>query len=103
MDVSTQKLATFDQLWCNQSWQQIPNCPGRFRLTVRDSNLAPARLIGGTVDVREYDLSICPDTVLVAELSGGGLISYRRSNQTYVHTLNTPDGFARKLKQLGIN
>jgi hypothetical protein len=39
---------------------------------------------------------------MVADLKGGGLISFRQPNGTYVHTLNTFDGFARKLKQLGI-
>jgi hypothetical protein len=33
---------------------------------------------------------------------GGGLISYARGDGSYLHTLNTPDGFARKLRQLGI-
>ena len=102
MGQSDQKVATFDQLWRDQSWQQITNCPGRYRLTGRESNLGPVELIGEMTDVREYDLSICPDAVLVAELKDGGLISYRRSNETYVHTLNTPEGFVRKLKQLGI-
>lgn len=73
-----QELATFDQLWRVQSWQQIPNCPGRYRLINRESNLAPVELIGGMAAVREYDLSICRDAVLVADLKGGGLISYRR-------------------------
>ena len=94
--------ATFDRLWREQSWQQIPNCPGRFRLASRQSDQAPAALIGGTADVCEYNLTISPDDVLVTTLKGGGLISYRCSNQTYVHTLNTPEGFACKLKQLGI-
>ena len=103
MDQSDQKAATFDQLWRDHSWQQIPNCPGRYRLTDRESKLGPGELIGNTTDLREYDLSICPDAVLVAELKDGGLISYRHSNETFVHTLNTPEGFARKLKQMGIS
>lgn len=99
---SDQELASFDQLWRDQSWQKLPNCPGRYRLIKRESNLTPGELIGGVADVREYDLPICIDTVLIVELKDGGLISYHRSDETYVHTLNTSDGFRRKLKQLGI-
>jgi hypothetical protein len=33
---------------------------------------------------------------------GGGLVSYRKPDGAYLHTLNTPDGLARKLAQLGI-
>ena len=35
-------------------------------------------------------------------VKGGGLISYARSNGTFVHTLNTLQGFERKLGQLGL-
>jgi len=40
--------------------------------------------------------------VLVASFAGGGLISYRHANGRFTHTLNTPEGLARKLLQLGI-
>jgi len=43
------------------------------------------------------------DEGLVAWIAGGGILSYRRSDGTYVHTLNTSEGFARKLAQLGID
>jgi hypothetical protein len=42
------------------------------------------------------------DAVLVAKFPDGGLISYMREDDTVMHTLNTPDGLARKLRQLGI-
>ena len=42
------------------------------------------------------------DPVHVAALDGGGLISYARPDGSWAHTLNTPEGFARKLAQLGI-
>jgi 2-polyprenyl-3-methyl-5-hydroxy-6-metoxy-1,4-benzoquinol methylase len=40
--------------------------------------------------------------VYVVVLDGGGLISYRHADGRFVHTLNTPEGFGRKLDQLGI-
>jgi hypothetical protein len=40
--------------------------------------------------------------VVVTPLIVGGLISYRRPDGTFLHTLNTAEGFARKLSDLGI-
>ena len=42
------------------------------------------------------------DPILVVPLHDGGLLSYAHSDGSFVHTLNTRDGFARKLSQLGI-
>ncbi len=42
------------------------------------------------------------DPVIVVQLEGGGLISYARPDGSFVHTLNTSEGFTRKLVQLGI-
>jgi len=41
------------------------------------------------------------DPVLVVAFRGGGL-SYLREDGTLMHTLNTSEGFYRKLRQLGI-
>ena len=95
-------IPTFDRLWRDQNWSQIANCPGRFRLEDGLSDVAPAGLIGADVETRRHEVSSCRDAVLVTQLDGGGLISYARPNGTYVHTLNTEEGFMRKLRQLGI-
>jgi hypothetical protein len=42
------------------------------------------------------------DPILVVPLHDGGLLSYARPDGTFVHTLNTSEGLARKLSQLGI-
>jgi len=52
--------------------------------------------------VQVFAVDAARDPVHVALLDGGGLISYRRADGHFVHTLNTPDGLARKLAQLGI-
>lgn len=60
-------------------------------------------IAGHETQVSEYRSGAARDTVLVVVLDGGGgLISYRHADGSYVHTLNTQEGFARKLKQLGI-
>ena len=40
--------------------------------------------------------------VVVIRFADGGLISYRKADGSYIHTLNTCDGLHRKLAQLGI-
>ncbi len=95
-------MTTLDDLWRNETWRQIPNCPGRYKLSRREPGMTPVDLVGEIPALREYNVPACRDIVIVTELSGGGLISYRRANGTYLHTLNTPEGFVRKLGQLGI-
>ena len=65
-------------------------------------DVAPQDLAGRDIEVREYRVPAARDTVVVARLADGGLISYRREDGSFVHTLNTPEGFERKLRQLGI-
>jgi hypothetical protein len=42
------------------------------------------------------------DPVIVTPLDDGGLISYRKPDGMFLHTLNTREGLERKLRQLGI-
>jgi hypothetical protein len=94
---------TFAELRTRATWQPIPNCPGRFTLAAGPSDLAPQELAGPTVVFQEFHVTAARDTVIVGRLEDGGIITYRRVNGSYVHTLNTADGFARKLQQLGIS
>jgi hypothetical protein len=54
------------------------------------------------VSIVEHRVAGARDPVFVARFADGGLISYRRADGTYVHTLNTREGLERKLAQLGI-
>jgi len=49
-----------------------------------------------------YRVQAARDPVLVVEFAGGGLITYLRGDGTLMHTLNTSEGFWRKLRQLGV-
>ena len=90
---------TFEDLKSRWTCRPIPDCPGRFVL--RDAgHVSPAELVGPGLTLVEYRLDAAPDPVVIVRLDSGGLISYRKQDGTYVHTLNTPDGFARKLRQL---
>lgn len=83
-------------------WRPIPNCPGRFVLVNEDRCLSFETLLGRHATVQEFTSHKAKDRVLVVPLEEGGLISYARRDGSLVHTLNTREGFARKLADLGI-
>ena len=93
---------TFDELRARWQWNPIRHCPGRLVMARGPSTMSPAELIGTRGAVVEFQPSQARDPVIVGRLDRGGLISYRRNDGRYVHTLNSPEGFDRKLEQLGI-
>lgn len=52
--------------------------------------------------VVEYQVGTARDPVVIVRLDEGGLIAYKRADGRYVHTLNTAEGYERKLSQLEI-
>jgi hypothetical protein len=92
---------SFDTVLKAWDWKPIRNCPGRLKLAGPPSLLSPGEIAGSDIETTELRARAASDTVVVAEIEGGGLISYRRADGSWVHTLNTPEGFARKLAQLG--
>ena len=91
----------FDVLFATREWKPIRGCPGRYGLAKGPVCESPADLVPG-VTPRQFRVASARDVVVVVPFTHGGLISYRRCDGTYVHTLNTAHGFARKLAQLGI-
>lgn len=93
---------SFEELKTKWTWKPIHNCPGRFILDQQACALSPEEIINSVIEPCEFQVEGAKDTVIAVQLSEGGLISYRKKNGRYVHTLNTPAGFERKLQQLGI-
>ena len=93
---------SFQELRALWSWRTIPNCPGRFVLVNDDKHIPLAALVSRSESAASHEVEGLNDRVIVLPVTGGGLISYARNDGTMLHTLNSPDGFARKLKQLGI-
>lgn len=93
---------SFDLILKAWDWRPIRNCPGRFILAGAPSRSSPCEIAGRDIHASEYRTASARDVVVVARVEGGGLISYRRADGSWVHTLNTPEGFARKLSQLGV-
>jgi hypothetical protein len=92
----------FEELKSKWNWMPIRNCPGRFICRENNRNISPQDLIGVEIQFREFQSKNAKDTVIIGRFIDGGLISYRKNEGTYLHTLNTIDGFERKLSQLGI-
>jgi hypothetical protein len=93
---------TFEQLRAQWPWRPIRNCPGRYILPRREEPLSFETLLGMPCSPQAFSSSGAKDRVLVWSLQDGGLISYEQPDGHFIHTLNTPDGFGRKLGQLGI-
>ncbi|MEK6299342.1 MAG: hypothetical protein AABO41_01355 [Acidobacteriota bacterium] len=93
---------SFEELYRAGDWEPIRNCPGRYALRGVDRYLNVEAIAGQGIQVSEHQSNAAKDTVLVALLAGGGVISYRRADGSFLHTLNDEEGFERKLKQLGI-
>jgi hypothetical protein len=95
-------VATFVDLFAAFPWQPIRGCPGRFLLPGGPRTLPLAELAPGTV-ATSHRVAGARDPVWVAAFAdGGGVISYGHADGRFLHTLNTPAGFARKLGALGI-
>jgi len=94
-------MISFAELWNRYDWRPIRNCPGRYVLK-GSTKLIPEDFSDIEREAREFIVTTVQDPVLVTRLEGGGLISYCKKDGNNVHTLNTEEGFARKLEQLGI-
>ena len=94
---------TFDELLAARQWKPIPRCAGRYLLAEPEPALTPAQLAQTAGAAAEFRVERAKDPVFVLLIEGGGLISYRRSDGTFLHTLNNQSGLSRKLAQLGID
>lgn len=94
---------SFDELFEQHSWRPIYGCPGRFVLRGGPSTVSPEDLAGQGAkrSVRRTDSR--EDAVVIIRFPGGGLLSYEKPDARFIHTLNTEDGLARKMKMLGLS
>ena len=93
---------TFSALFDRWAWRPIPNCPGRYALRAGAVATPPEDLAPGTCRGTEHVSVAAKDPVIVTSFEDGGLISYRKADGMFLHTLNTREGLERKLRQLGI-
>ena len=94
---------TVEQLLERWEWEPIRNCPGRFVLRRPDPSLSFVTLLGQDHQIQKFCSPLAKDEILVVKLEDGGLVTYGRSDGSLLHTLNTEEGFHRKLGQLKIS
>ena len=94
--------STFAAVFNRLVWREIPNCPGRYVLAAGPVATAPQDIVAGAGDSSEHVSAAARDPVIVTPFEDGGLISYRKADGMFLHTLNTREGFDRKLEQLAI-
>jgi hypothetical protein len=95
-------VTCFTSLLMAWPWEPIPGCPGRYVLRGGPPGVTLEDLVGEQAPRSEHRVPGAADPVVVVPLEDGGLISYRKPDGAFVHTLNSPDGFRRKLDRLGI-
>jgi hypothetical protein len=100
---TTRMKATFQYLWTRWPWRPIRNCPGRFILPWTEQPISFEVLLDSSCIPQAFSSPAAKDQVLVVPLEEGGLISYQPPDGRLIHTLNTPEGFSRKLRQLQIS
>lgn len=93
---------TFEQVRIRWPWRPIRNCPGRWVLPRQEKPLSFETLLGMPSSPHAFSSPGAKDRVFVWPLQNGGIISYEQPDGHFIHTLNTPEGFSRKLAQLTI-
>lgn len=93
---------SFEALFAAYPWVPIRGCPGRYLLRGGPSPITPNDMVGQGPELRVCRSPMAVDPVVVALAEWGGLISYKKADGRYIHTLNTVEGFARKCRELGI-
>ena len=79
----------------------IYGCPGRYILKL-DTFISMKELVDEPENIKEYRLKTAEDTICIYAFEDGGFISYKKQDNSYIHTLNTIEGFIKKIKKLGI-
>ena len=96
----------FAKLFELYSWKEIKNCPGRYVLSKTDNRrlcfIPPKELLNNQILIQIFTSEICRDAIYIGKYVDGGLLSYEKSDGTFVHTLNNLSGLTRKMSHLNI-
>ena len=93
----------FEKIFAGREWKPIRNCPGRFTLSGGTSQTTVNEIVGESLELYCCHSDKVPDEIIVTAFNdGGGIISYVKADNLFLHTLNDQDGFERKLRQLDI-
>jgi hypothetical protein len=97
------KIMDFNTLKNKYHWKKIYGCPGRFILRNDNKFITVQELIEEKIFINSFRPDEKKDEILIVKLKNGGITSYKKPDGTFIHTLNTSQGFIRKLKMLQID
>ena len=101
-----EETISFAKLFHLYAWKEIANCPGRYVLRKKDNEqlklVSPNELLNKQIPIDIFNSEMCPDQIHIGRFVDGGLLSYAKSDGTFVHTLNNPEGLNRKINHLRI-
>lgn len=100
--IEIHSIPDFHSIFTTYRWKPIYGCPGRYILK-EEKNYTIPELVGIEARIQTFFSPKAKDKVCIVVLQNGGLISYMKNDGEYVHTLNTSDGFSRKLAMLEID
>lgn len=93
-------MRNFDQIFSAYLWKPIVRCPGRW--VFAEVGVEVSDIVGARVSVAPVTSVSARDAIVHIPVEGGGIISYQRSDGSYVHTLCTQCAYLRKLAMLGL-
>ncbi len=93
---------SFAEVFDKYPWREIRNCPGRYCAKEIPPECSVSDLLGEPVDEHLESSAHAKDAVIITPIENSGVISFKRRDGSYLHTLNTPEGFARKRADLGL-
>ena len=101
MKEKNELFTSFRDIYNAFKWKPIYGCPGRYILH-EEQQYTLTEITGGRTDRMTFSTPKARDIVCVIILDDGGIISYKKEDGFFIHTLNNTSGFLKKLKMLDI-
>ncbi|MFP4364617.1 MAG: GNAT family N-acetyltransferase [Spirochaetia bacterium] len=98
-DIHHPQENSFNALSSRYPWKPIYGCPGRYIFKNGTTAVPPEQIAGKNVASAVFPEA--QDRVFFCSILGGGLISYQKEDNTFLHTLCSIQGYKKKLKKLG--
>lgn len=95
-------MKQFSELYRKYNWREIHGCPGRYTMAGA-VHIPLSELTGENNRYTLYKSEKTKDPFYVIPIGNGGIISYVKKEGFLIHTLNSEEGFKRKLEDLGID
>lgn len=99
MDNEIEDRDEFERVLGLFKWKPIFNCPGRYILR-QCSKETFKNYYSKLTHLEDIKSPKIKDPTFLYRFESGGLISYRKDNGDFIHTLCNKEGLSRKLEEL---